>query len=349
MINNFFSDTFLLVVPTFRWFLFYKWNWLMIEKEYYRFDELEKRFDLSFSDLQYLVENSKIDLAFHIEQNQFVMGGWLKGKGFIGYATIFYRGLVKVSHSEQQSLLSKNKVNCKTFSLINKENIINHNLDYPFETQTPHSFLFDWRPKVISDIEWDYIPAKLFPKEREHSIRSIRNMFYKSFDTLEKKAPEQADKESDFMAKIPKVEFYSDGINFTLNDICILHSDLVKVDVIKQVKAIQVHQETEPQLVEVNSEPPTKTRKDDFHELVEIIVKHKPDSTAKEYWRLLESESEEMEGFRELDKYSLLIEVTGNHIKWQDRSGKPRKDISFNAFSNRLSKVRKEIFVNNDN
>ena len=129
----------------------------MIQKEYYRFDELEKRFDLSFSDLLYLVENSKIDLAFHIEQNQFVIGGWLKDKGFVGYATIFYRGLVKVSHSEQLSLLSKNKVNCKTFSLINKENIINHNLDYPFETQPPHSFLFDWRPKVTSDIEWDFI------------------------------------------------------------------------------------------------------------------------------------------------------------------------------------------------
>ena len=33
----------------------------MIEKEYYRADELEKRFDLSFSDVLYLVENSKSD------------------------------------------------------------------------------------------------------------------------------------------------------------------------------------------------------------------------------------------------------------------------------------------------
>jgi len=321
----------------------------MIEKEYYRFDELEKRFDLSFSDLKYLVENSKIDLVLYIEQNKFVMGGWLKDKGFIGFATIFYKGLVKVNQSEQLSLLTKNKVDCKTFSLLNKENIINHNLYYPFETQPPHSFLFDWRPKVTSDIEWDFIPAKLFPKEREHSIRSIRNMFYDSLDTLEIKAPEQSDKESDFMAKIPQVEFYAEGIKFTLNDICLLHSDLVKVGIIKQIKEIKTHQETESPLIEINSDVSKKSRKDDFQELIVKIVTNKPEFTAKEYWRLIESESEEMEGFRTLDIYNLLVGVTGNYIKWQDRSGKPRKEISFNAFSNRLSKVRKEIFVNNDN
>lgn len=317
----------------------------MIEKEYYRFDELEKRFDLSFSDLQYLIENSKIDLAFHIEQNKFVMGGWLKEKGFIGYATIFYKGLVKVNHSDQLSLLSKNKVNCKTISLINKKNIINHSLDYPFETPPPHSFLFDWRPKVINDIEWDSVPAKLFPKEREHSIRSLRNTFMSTLDTLNVEAPKQADKESDFMAKIPQVEFYAEGIKFTLNDICILHSELVKVGVIKQVKEIKTHQELEPELVKTNNDNSKTLRKDDFQELFASVVTFKPEFTAKEYWRLFESEAEEMEGFRALDKYNLLIEVTGNYIKWQDRSGKPRKDISFSAFSNRLSKVRKEVFV----
>lgn len=294
----------------------------MIEKEYYRFDELEKRFDLSFSDLQYFVENSKIDLVFHIKQNKFVIGGWLKDKGFVGYATIFYRGLVKISHSEQLSLLSKNKVNCKTFSLINKENIINHNLDYPFETQTPHSFLFDWRPKVISDIAWDFIPAKLFPKEQEHSFRTIRNMYLETLELLEKNKLKPEEKESDLMAKIPQMEFYSNGVNFTLNDICILHSDLVKVGVIKQVKEIQTHQKAERLSVEINSDTPKAPRQDDFHELLVSIVTYKPDFKAKEYWRLLESESEEMEGFRTLDKYNLLLEVTGNYIKWQDRSGK---------------------------
>ena len=38
-----------------------KWNALMIEKEYYRLDELDKRFDLPFSDVLCLVENSKSD------------------------------------------------------------------------------------------------------------------------------------------------------------------------------------------------------------------------------------------------------------------------------------------------
>jgi len=197
----------------------------MIEKEYYRFDELEKRFDLSFSDLQYLIENSKINLAFYLEKNKFVMGGWLKGKGFIGYASVSYKGLVRITLDEQLLLLSKKKINCKIFSLINKGNIQSHNLNYPFETPTPHNFLYDWRPKLTEDIEWDSIPAKLYPKESEHVIRSLSNMFSETFDKATKKEGE----ESAFMAKIPQMQFYSEGINFTLEDICILHSDIVSL------------------------------------------------------------------------------------------------------------------------
>ena len=105
---------------------------------------------------------------------------------------------------------------------------------------------------------------------------------------------------------------------------------------------------TEPQLIEINTDAPKKSRKDDFYELLSSLVEKEPEYIAKQYWRLLESEAEEMEGFRALDKYNLLLEVTGNYIKWQDRSGKPRTQISFSAFSNRLSKVRKDMFASNN-
>lgn len=80
----------------------------MIEKEYYRIEELEKRFDISFSDLQYLVENEQIDVAFLLsEPRRFIIGGWRKDQGFIGYSKVIYQGLVKVHQIEQLNVLSK--------------------------------------------------------------------------------------------------------------------------------------------------------------------------------------------------------------------------------------------------
>lgn len=308
----------------------------MIEKEYYRLDELEKRFDLSFSDVLYLVENSKLDLAFRLTGNKFIIGGWAKGNGFIGYATVKYSGFASITQKEQLTLLSNHKTNCKYFWLLNKDKIVSANYDYPFESKTPNAFLHTWQPKQPSDISWDKIPAKLFPKEQEHTLHSFKNAMTKTFKALGAEQSKPNEYEKEFDARIPKVQFYSDGINFGLTDICILHTDLVKAGITNKLEVVIPPIPTSSQL---NQTP--KTRTDDFHDLLIRLVDAEPELTAKEYWRLLENEAEDIEGFRVFDKYNLLIEVSGNHIKWQDRNKKIRKSISFSSFSNRLTKVRK--------
>ena len=308
----------------------------MIEKEYYRLDELEKRFDLSFSDVLYLVENSKLDLAFRLADNKFIIGGWAKGSGFIGYASIKYSGFASITQKDQLTLLSKHKTNCKYFWLLNKDKIVSANYDYPFESKTPNAFLHTWQPKRPSDISWDKIPAKLFPKEQEHTLHSFKNAMTNTFKALGAEQSKPNEYEKEFDARIPKVQFYSEGINFELADICILHTDLVKAGITNKLEVVIPPIPTSSQL---NQTP--KTRTDDFHDLLIRLVDAEPESTAKEYWRLLENEAEDIEGFRVFDKYNLLIEVSGNHIKWQDRNKKIRKSISFSSFSNRLTKVRK--------
>ncbi|MBG9989645.1 hypothetical protein [Pseudoalteromonas sp. NZS37] len=308
----------------------------MIEKEYYRLDELEKRFDLSFSDVLYLVENSKLDLAFRLADNKFIIGGWAKGNGFIGYASVKYSGFASITQKDQLTLLSKHKTNCKYFWLLNKDKIVSANYDYPFESKTPNTFLHTWQPKQPSDISWDKIPAKLFPKEQEHTLHSFKNAMTNTFKALGAEQSKPNEYEKEFDARIPKVQFYSEGINFGLTDICILHTDLVKAGITNKLEVVIPPIPTSSQL---NQTP--KTRTDDFHDLLIRLVDAEPELTAKEYWRLLENEAEDIEGFRVFDKYNLLIEVSGNHIKWQDRNKKIRKSISFSSFSNRLTKVRK--------
>ena len=319
----------------------------MIEKEYYRLDELEKRFDLSFSDVLYLVENSKLDLAFRLADNKFIIGGWAKGSGFIGYASVKYSGFASITQKDQLTLLSKHETNCKYFWLLNKDKIVSANYDYPFESKTPNAFLHTWQPKQPSDINWDKIPAKLFPKEQEHTLHSFKNAMTNTFKALGAEQSKPSEYEKEFDAKIPKVQFYSVGINFELADICILHSELVKAGIAESKKNIPKEITQSPLPLAVPNQT-LKTRSDDFYDLLIRLVGAEPELTAKGYWRNLERELDDLQEYRVFDKHNLLVEISATHINWKDRSGKPKKPMSFSSFSNRLTKVRKELFPNNN-
>lgn len=97
----------------------------MLVKEYYRISELKERFNVSVEDIKYLVENSKIELVFYVETHKYIFGGWLKDKGFVGFGTLNYRGLVKVTEQEQQELVLKDIKIIKSFKLISKDDIAN--------------------------------------------------------------------------------------------------------------------------------------------------------------------------------------------------------------------------------
>ncbi|WP_283710301.1 hypothetical protein [Pseudoalteromonas prydzensis] len=168
-----------------------------------------------------------------------------------------------------------------------------------------------------------------------------------SFKKLSNKQSKPSEYEKEFDTKIPKVQFYSVGINFELADICILHSELVKAGIAESKKNIP--KEITPPLAPLtipNQIP--KTRSDDFYDLLIRLVGAEPELTAKGYWRNLERELDDLQEYRVFDKHNLLTEISATHINWKDRNGKPKKPMSFSSFSNRLTKVRKELFPNNN-
>ncbi|MGY8874964.1 MAG: hypothetical protein ACKVJ5_01220 [Pseudoalteromonas sp.] len=275
----------------------------MIEKEYYRLDELEKRFDLSFSDVLYLVENSKLYLAFRLTDNKFIIGGWAKGNGFIGYASVKYSGFASITQKDQLTLLSKHKTNCKYFWLLNKDKIVSANYDYPFESKTPNAFLHTWQPKQPSNISWDRIPAKLFPKEQEHTLHSFKNAMTNTFKALGAEQSKPNEYEKEFDARIPKVQFYSEGINFELADICVLHEDLLKAGIGKTQEIAEVTKAISPITKDIQT---SETRTDDFHELLVRLISAEPALTAKLYWRNLEYELDDNKDYRVFDNITYL-------------------------------------------
>ena len=312
----------------------------MIEKEYYRIDDLEKRFDLTLSDLRYLVESSKIELTFYVDNSKLIFGGWLKDKGFVGFGVANYHGLVKVAKQTQLEVLSKDKSTVRYFSARNKGGFSNVIHEYPFESDLPNNFLYAWQPKTLNSIKWDEIPAKLFPEEQENGVRTLGKAINQFVQVTTGKEIESTEESLKALETLPKKSFYVKGIEVGLADICLLHSDLINIGVAKSSATVE-----SPELeLPTKEQSKSQKRTDDLNELLIRIVEAKPELTAKEYWRVLESEVEELEGFRLLDKYNILSEIDGNMIKWQDRTGKPRKPLSFLAFTNRIAKVRSTVF-----
>jgi hypothetical protein len=312
----------------------------MIEKEYYRIDELEKRFDLTLSDLRYLVESSRIELTFYLDNSKLIFGGWLKDKGFVGFSAANYYGLVKVAKQDQLEIFSKNKSVVKYVRVLDKGGFSGVIQEYPFESELPNSFLYAWQPKTLSSIEWGEIPAKLFPEEQEHGVRTLGKAINQFVQAATGQEIESTEESLKALEALPKKSFYVEGIELGLPDICLLHSDLINIGVAKSSATVGATVLELPTKEQSNS----LKRSDDLNDLLIRIVKAKPELTAKEYWRLLEGEVEEFEGYRLLDKYNILSDIDGNMIKWQDRAGKPRKPLSFLAFTNRIAKVRKTVF-----
>ncbi len=316
----------------------------MIEKEYYRLDELEKRFDLSFSDVLYLIENSKLELIFRLNKKNYIIGGWQKEKGFIGFAKASYQGFARISKNDQLALLSNKEVSCDHFWLTEKENISNWITEYPFQLAFPNTFLYMWQPKERHEIKWPSLPAKLLPIEKEYVYRTLINGIDKAVKMIvpNYEKPEKSEKELD--ENLPKVQLDPQKINLTLADVCLLHSDLVKAGITQPINTTGISPSKHIQL----STATIKTRSDDFNELLLRLVEAEPELTAKSYWRTLECELDDLQEYRVFDKHNLLVEITATHISWKDRIGKPRKPISFSSFSNRLTKVRKELFPDNN-
>ena len=109
--------------------------------------------------------------------------------------------------------------------------------------------------------------------------------------------------EKEFDARIPKVQFYSEGINFELADICVLHEDLLKAGIGKTQEIAEVTKAISPITKDIQT---SETRTDDFHELLVRLISAEPALTAKLYWRNLEYELDDNKDYRVFDNITYL-------------------------------------------
>lgn len=295
----------------------------VLVKEYYRITELKDRFNVTVEDIKYLVENSKIELVFYNEVNQYIFGSWQKNKGFIGYGSLNYSGLVKIEEKDQRKLINE-KLSVKYFRLVNKKDITDVNHSYPYESPLPNAFIYAWQPKAISDINGDYVPAKLFHCEKEHHLRSMGNMLKDAMSSFDAAQEVLAKTDTSVFDKVPKKAFYHEGIELQFSDSCVLHDDLVKLNIIQQELSNNSNAQSCP------SKRPIDT-------LLISILKQFPKDKPAELWNKLQADISQATRLLDIDE--IIDEVGEKELFWYNLEGEPQT-LKRKSFYNLIRKLK---------
>jgi len=196
----------------------------MIVKDYYRFDELNTRFNIQEADLDYWLEKEQISFVIPQPIQNYIIGGWMKGKEFCGYGVVQYKGLISVSNNEVKKILKKGKSHIESCWLFEREKITYLRQSYDFDVPIPNEFVNSWQPKVLAEISWNRIPAKRYP----FAMRSSKQLFGKILDSLkDNKVLEISDLglDVDHILSAPYQMIRK-------HELCITHLDLVKLGIV---------------------------------------------------------------------------------------------------------------------
>lgn len=323
----------------------------MMEKEYYTLEEAERRFELGFEDIKYLVQKSKITPVFYLEAERYVIGTWENGLGFIGHAVASYKGLVYLSHDVQLTLINEGRVRALEFGVGNKLALYNVDIRYPFKTPAPNAFVCEWEPCEYDELVKRPICARLVPKEGASILDVVGGLvesLVEASQNLDKKRPrilENSSKQRDsLITEQPELEIKDRNHLFKQDDILILHQDLVHLGVIKKLPESITQGKIENKPDELSSPELPKKRSNQLTELLERLLMANPKVSAKEAWRTLEEEVSKDLDERTYDTDGILMDVSHSEIAWKSRYGNSSV-TKLSTFDGALSRVRKRLNV----
>lgn len=333
-----------------------------MEKEYYTLEEAERRFGLSFENFKYLIQESQITPVFYLENQQYIVGSWHKGIGFVGHASVFYKGLVHLHHDTQLALINKGRVRALEFGLIKRQNMQHIDVSYPFRTPTPNTFLHSWEPLDKQALLERPLGARLFPKEGINLLELVGSLVEgiadisqkaKETDIVEKADGFEITPNSNLKPESEKFDIKDQNQLLKTTDILVLHQDLVRLGIIKE-QPVPLSQELGQEQAQIENKaietkpdelpaPETpKKRSNQLTELLERILLANPKISAKEAWRVLEDEVSKDLDERTYDTDGILKDVSHSEIAWQSRYGNS-SITKLSTFDSSVSRAKKRI------
>lgn len=308
----------------------------MIEKEYYRLDDLKHRFDLTESDVHYLIAEKNVPPCFYIPRALFIIGGW-QNSDFIGYAKVDYEGLVSIPQHYIKDLINRRKAIPNFFKLLNKAKIRQIDTKYDCALPLPNNYIQGWKAICLSDISWQEIPAKLYPKITQTLKHTYKELLI-SLASDETAKAVTAEKLNRSFGEIQKEELKPIYRTFLFSEVCIRHEDLVSYGIIKT-------NDSSPTKLPIG----TKNQKldNEFEDLLAAIVLSSPKKlTAKKIHRILCEECLREEDQRLFDLNNILLGEDQGVISWRDkyRNNKERTYMQ-TTLNTVISRVRKKINI----
>ena len=307
----------------------------MIEKEYYRLEELKERFHITENDVRYLVEKKLVKACFSIRKTKFVVDGW-DGDSRIGYAHINYQGLIALPDAEVDSLIANGKITPLNYLLSLGGAIQLVETDYPFGMARPKTFEEAWKPKYACHRNAEFMEARLSP--------FVSKTFWHSYQTAKKEvnySRELFPKNEECESKLAISKKLDLPLSFNMlqfSDICIRHNDLVANNLV--VEEAQ-HKDIEP----TDQTHNIINLENEFEDLVaSIILKNPQKLTAKKIHRILCDESAREIDQRLYDKNNILLGEEQGVISWRDkyRNNKERSYLQ-SSLDNVISTVKSKI------
>lgn len=283
----------------------------MFKKEYYRLDELNKRFGVNFNDVQYAVESGALKLTFHVSNQRFVIGRKHLTKGLIAAGIARYSGLVSVSENEQLELIKHGIIKCRHFTLLQKSNITQLESKYPFKSSIPNKLMEDWKPKVLEQVISDAVAATICPKEQNNALKFAGQTFLNVMADISQKNKQDVKVDTSIYDRFSDFQFQFEDIEFTQKDICIQQQEVgilgSVLDSPNPVNKLDVasHYDSDK-----------TTRTNDFHDVLIRILNKNSGFSAKKIWLLLEKECELPNGERQYDIHNIIRDIFDGEIYW---------------------------------
>jgi hypothetical protein len=307
----------------------------MIEKEYYRVEELQDRFNLTEDDVRYLVEKRLVKTCFSIRNTKFIVDGW-DGDNSIGYAHINYQGLIALPDEEVDSLISNGKITPLNYLLSQGGTITLVETDYPIGTERPKTFEEAWKPKSANCHNAEFIKAKLSP--------FVTKTFWHSYDNAKKSVnySRQLFAKNVFcerkLANKTKLDLPLSFNTLQFSDICVRHQDLVSNNLL--IKKSETEHRASPNQTDINTK-----LDNEFEDLLAAIILKSPQKlTAKKIHKILCDECERELDQRVYDTNNILLGEEQGVISWRDkyRNNKERSYLQ-SSLDNVISTVKSKI------
>jgi len=316
----------------------------MIEKEYYRLDELQNRFGITVHDIHYLLERRLVNPYFHIENTKFIVESWNKSK-FIGYVHLIYRGIVTIPESELAKLLHLKKITPLNYLLSKNGHFELVCTDYGYEPY--EDFFTEWQPKYQDEKDRPFFTAKLSPFVSRIPFHSYLKAKREAIKLENLESTEGYIHLENFHT--PELKLPAAFNTFKFSDICIQREQLVSVGIFK------ILEQTKNEYL-IEQGPPASNRDSEndsqvmgvlnnkFEELLARILRENQTPSSKLIHKILCTECKLEEDTRQYDIENILLDVVDDVIVWHDiYSKKKQKRCSFRRLENQLSDVRKLI------